>query len=1018
MRLFWLLTFFFIPQLALAQFGQADVNSCNIPQLFELSQNDVSFAYLAMIFGKIGNLLCTGFQLPLMTNIMSIFNMGILTVVGFIIMYSLIITVMQTAQQGSQMAKKVSPFVMLRVVTGTSLLVPMSSGYSAIQALTMYVVIQGIGLADQVWTGALEEFEKQGGAYTVSANTSVDNNLLSSQDAILGTILLQSNGVQLNGESAGGKLRIDGIYAALMCSKAWFLADQSVAQSNETALPNSGDYGAFYDGDCKSNFSGVCFGKKNDQDPTEKYFCGEYTAPQFRDYTTNTTSEDGQDTGQTCTSTLTGDSYQSGSDCTRVYNALTSAVNAISSFAENNLRSASVAPGDDGALNYFKCNNGTPNGTGTETFSCGQTDELSNAATVYLNDLGSLPFLDPPPADADNPFSQTITNAKNAGWLLAGMYYTQLAGTSAEVTATPSQLNITRITNLMFVNSSTGTQNPFGGKDLANVKFKNVTVPGNILTIYNTFRDPTTNNSGANTCSNNPMFCFTSMLNTYYTGSDTTFARGLINQGKPQEIAVTDDGNCPMNVDSSVANALLNLYKFWLKYKWNDSVYDAWNLDGVSQWAKGLSSSDQAKYSTAIPQQNLYVMMNRSTSELVGLNYFSPSAQGVSSKFDNAKSSTNAGKWDDACSGGIADACYKSACSQGLINTPFGLFGMMNSSMIGQTFDPMAAMRYMGMNMLTYGLDYYQNTISQTITAVSNIALLYAGVQIAVAASISAIVAAGMAIAAPSPGVATVIVGIGDLLNTTYQSISQIYYQIDNTNLNLWTGISTSVAGLYIMLGFYLGIYLANIPAITYVFAGIGYFIIVIEAMVAAPIVAMGLAHPEGHDLLGKAEQSIMLYFSVFLRPVGMVFGLIFAIQLLIPAFDFLNYVFIALIGDFFAFLVTAGGSYAAGNIIPLLATAGVVFLYAYMAVTVTTNVFGQIYSLPDKLMRWIGGAMEQSGVGQMVSEVKSQTGAAAEKMAAGGADAAKGAGKQLSTGQVGTFKGSGRQDTKSGGRG
>ena len=211
MRLFWLLTFFFIPQLALAQFGQADVNSCNIPQLFELSQNDVSFAYLAMIFGKIGNLLCTGFQLPLMTNIMSIFNMGILTVVGFIIMYSLIITVMQTAQQGSQMAKKVSPFVMLRVVTGTSLLVPMSSGYSAIQALTMYVVIQGIGLADQVWTGALEEFEKQGGAYTVSANTSVNDNLLSSQDAILDTILLQSNGVQSNGDSAIGNLRIDGI---------------------------------------------------------------------------------------------------------------------------------------------------------------------------------------------------------------------------------------------------------------------------------------------------------------------------------------------------------------------------------------------------------------------------------------------------------------------------------------------------------------------------------------------------------------------------------------------------------------------------------------------------------------------------------------------------------------------------------------------------------------------------------------------------------------------------------------
>ena len=47
-------------------------------------------------------------------------------------------------------------------------------------------------------------------------------------------------------------------------------------------------------------------------------------------------------------------------------------------------------------------------------------------------------------------------------------------------------------------------------------------------------------------------------------------------------------------------------------------------------------------------------------------------------------------------------------------------------------------------------------------------------------------------------------------------------------------------------------------------FREIGYFILVIEAMIAAPLVAMAIAHPEGHDILGKAEASVLLFLSIF----------------------------------------------------------------------------------------------------------------------------------------------------------
>ena len=97
----------------------------------------------------------------------------------------------------------------------------------------------------------------------------------------------------------------------------------------------------------------------------------------------------------------------------------------------------------------------------------------------------------------------------------------------------------------------------------------------------------------------------------------------------------------------------------------------------------------------------------------------------------------------------------------------------------------------------------------------------------------------------------------------------------------------------------------------------------------------------------------------------------------------------------------STSSDYNAGSVIPLISGTGVTFLYAYMAVTVTTNIFGQIYTIPDKLMRWIGGQMEQSSVSQMVAEVKQQVGAAAEKGTQGAGQSAAGAGRQVSVGGI-----------------
>ena len=63
-------------------------------------------------------------------------------------------------------------------------------------------------------------------------------------------------------------------------------------------------------------------------------------------------------------------------------------------------------------------------------------------------------------------------------------------------------------------------------------------------------------------------------------------------------------------------------------------------------------------------------------------------------------------------------------------------------------------------------------------------------------------------------------------------------------------------------------------PYLLYIFGAIGWMIGVAESLVAAPLVAMGLTHPEGHDLLGKAEQSLMLMLGIFIQTATMLIGL------------------------------------------------------------------------------------------------------------------------------------------------
>ena len=91
--------------------------------------------------------------------------------------------------------------------------------------------------------------------------------------------------------------------------------------------------------------------------------------------------------------------------------------------------------------------------------------------------------------------------------------------------------------------------------------------------------------------------------------------------------------------------------------------------------------------------------------------------------------------------------------------------------------------------------------------------------------------------------------------------------------------------GSLLAVGGLLAVYLPLLPFIYFLFGVLSWFVAVIESMVAAPIVALGIIHPEGHDFWGKAEPAVMLMLNVFLRPSLMLFGLVAGL--------FLSYVYV-----------------------------------------------------------------------------------------------------------------------------
>ncbi|SRR5579883_132514 len=194
----------------------------------------------------------------------------------------------------------------------------------------------------------------------------------------------------------------------------------------------------------------------------------------------------------------------------------------------------------------------------------------------------------------------------------------------------------------------------------------------------------------------------------------------------------------------------------------------------------------------------------------------------------------------------------------------------------------------------------------------------------------------------------------------------------------LFLPILSGVLGFLFTFGGLLSVYVPLIPYIIFTMTAIGWIIATIEAMVASPLVAIGILSPGGqHEILGRAEPAIMLLLNVLLRPSLMIFGLIVSI--------FFSVVIVMFINNTFSYAM----SQIAGN--PSFATL-ILFMaaYVFLIITALNKCFTLIHLIPERVMTWIGGQAVSYGETEAMGEIKRGTEAAGGAVA-GGAQAAVG---------------------------
>jgi conjugal transfer/type IV secretion protein DotA/TraY len=150
-------------------------------------------------------------------------------------------------------------------------------------------------------------------------------------------------------------------------------------------------------------------------------------------------------------------------------------------------------------------------------------------------------------------------------------------------------------------------------------------------------------------------------------------------------------------------------------------------------------------------------------------------------------------------------------------------------------------------------------------------------------------------------------------------------------------------------VGMVLSYVLPMMPFFLWFGATLGWLVMCIEAILAAPMWAVMHLTANGDDMVGSGSQGYRLVLSLVLRPVLMIFGLIASFVIIQVMGEILTEIF------FGAFV---GGQSDSNLLIKFIGYVLIApLLYGWTMFVLIKKAFSMIHVIPEELLKWFGGA-------------------------------------------------------------
>ena len=908
---------------------------------------DVSVIFLGNIFGLVDGVL-NGTGSQIMGNIFGVFNAAVLALGGIVIIYTLMVSTINTAHEGQMLGQKWSSiWVPVRSTLGLALLIPKASGYCLMQIFFMWVVVQGVGAADKVWDAALSYLNRggvivqeqinpitsvMGGGWTIAYGAS---KILYGQTCMLGlqaSLTATRQGYLNEKSNKSGPCFINVVPGSSMdtfCNTPVpdFLSTFNAVTVQTNNPKSSGTYSVDM-----PNFPDAPYNTLNK-------ICGKIvwnalnTSILTNDGTNGTknTKINGLSTGELDTAKLSRAIalQQMYMDLSMIAQVMVSNDPALTPSSGSSTTPpfapfAVQAYGMPMTASGTTCPDATL-GAGSTCVSWGSSGGTNSSAlfngTEFQGAIADynaimLPTLNlmTQASDAGNANDQRafIQQASSQGWMLAGSYFFSLASINAANTTTGAGKTTPTDDNSGLEGSTfpPGTLSKVcqeGFTDLCTWYNNNKALPAIVQSLIDGSSSATTNEPKIPTSAGSPPSKYIEQ-----TGAKSSNAFGFVNNS----LMIQLPGQAGTTPPAFVMN-----------------VIPDFGIDGFT-----LPPMEYGCGTVKVIWPFSFCLMRM-----------------------------------------IGEVLYNV-----IVVNLFNFFLNMIISLIDFVVMAFLALPLLGMaQIFNHGVSFIQQPDTNPVIALANMGVNYINF-----ASELWIFLLMLAVTTSLLGPFAVFVFALMLMALPL--------------LMAWLGIMVAI-------GFVTAYYVPFLPYMIFTFGSIAWLMAVIEAMVAAPIVALGITHPEGEGPFGKGEQAIMILMNVFLRPSLMIIGYIAGIILsyvsvwvinagfsnVLPflqgsdttggtfvGFNFgvdvntsgeANYSWSGIKDGTFGVSTGSAGSTSSGAPVGYTGWAGIyafffsILIYTTMYLTVVQKSFTLIGILPDKVLRWIGGQPE--GIGQETAQ-------------------------------------------------